>query len=183
MNVPGANAVEGTRRRHVGAGDTFTSVLVQPSWPQLLGHLLYTVFFVNDVWGRKVQASRPLAALLASLFISGSWQRWAYGVFFIRFQNQNSSLVFMIIKLFSEAPQTPWSFLWITKELKKSLFSFLGLSIYDKKKNVKKWFLTEKRCDSLYWLTPNIVTCPYDSWCPSNLVTMNLFPNAVRPSA
>ena len=43
----------------------------------------------------------------------------------------------MIIKLSSEAPQTSWSFLWITEELKKSLFSFLGLSTYGKK-NVKK---------------------------------------------
>ena len=54
----------------------------------------------------------------------------------------------MIVKLFSEALKKPQSFLWITNELKKSLFPFFDLPICGEK-NGKKGLLTEKRCDSM----------------------------------
>ena len=50
----------------------------------------------------------------------------------------------MIIKLFSEAPEKPWSFFFFFldhKRLEKSLFPFLAVSIYGEK-SVKKCFLT-----------------------------------------
>lgn len=73
----------------------------------------------------------------------------------------------MIIKLFSEAPQKTSELSLDHKELKKSLFPFFGLPIY-RENSGKKCLLIKERFDSLYWLAPNFVSCPYGFWSPSN---------------